>query len=532
MRNWKKFAALALAGVLTMSTFAACGKKDTGKTGDATKAGDATKPGDKAKDDKNKDKKDIVTLKWYMSINPIAADTDKVIAKLNEYTEKKIGVKIDYTVIANPDYKEKMPNIINANEYFDICFTANWTTNYLQFADKGAFMDITELLPKYAKETYDFIPKALWKAVSVNGKIYGVPSYKEMGWQGGLFVNGKMAKEYGIDLTKIKKLSDFTEALKIVKEKSKAAGKNVIGITGLAGNGNGFSLTNPYESLTGSPQLPGAFAVPEFGNFKEEAGKVFNQYATKEYKEYCELTHSWFEAGYTASEPTQYEKDSAQRDNDFKNGKLFSYIISYAPGAKEAATKSMGFDVEFVPLMKPLFETRNAMGGLLALSYQCKHPDKALEFINLLNTDKYVGTLIRHGIEGVNYSPVGTDQVDKTMGGKLPADKNGYDYTFGWQFGTPFNQKWDISYPKNIAELFKEYNASAIVSPHNGFVFNTNAISTLEGAIKNTLGEYTAGLETGSSDPATVLPKFLKALEDNKVADLLKEVQKQLDATK
>ena len=53
-----------------------------------------------------------------------------------------------------------------------------------------------------------------------------------------------------------------------------------------------------------------------------------------------------------------------------------------------------------------------------------------MEFINLLNTDKYVGTLIRHGIEGVHYTAVGEDQVDKTMGGTLT--DNGYDYTYGW----------------------------------------------------------------------------------------------------
>ena len=60
---------------------------------------------------------EIVTLKWYMSINPVAPDTDKVIEKLNEYTRDKIGVEIDYTVIANPDYKEKMPTLINSGHY-------------------------------------------------------------------------------------------------------------------------------------------------------------------------------------------------------------------------------------------------------------------------------------------------------------------------------------------------------------------------------------------------------------------------------
>lgn len=179
--TWKRAAALTLAATLTAGVLSACNSANTGSSGNSTSGND----------------KEITTLTWYMSINPVAADTDKVIKKLNEYTRDKIGVEIDYKVIANPDYKEKMPNLINAGEYFDICFTSNWTTDYLQFVGKDAFLDITELLPKNAKETYEFIPDPVWDAVKVNGSIYGVPSYKEMGWQGGIVYNSDLAKKLG-----------------------------------------------------------------------------------------------------------------------------------------------------------------------------------------------------------------------------------------------------------------------------------------------------------------------------------------------
>ena len=159
----KRLLSIGLAAAMTVGLLAGCGKKGGSDNGGSDGDG-------------------ITTLKWYMSINPVAADTDKVIEKLNEYTRDKIGVEIDYNVIANPDYKEKMPNLINAGEYFDICFTANWTTDYLQFVGKDAYMDITDLLPEYAKETYDFIPQEVWDTVKVDGQIYGVPSYKE--WDG------------------------------------------------------------------------------------------------------------------------------------------------------------------------------------------------------------------------------------------------------------------------------------------------------------------------------------------------------------
>ena len=503
---FKRTAAFAMAAAMTAGLLTGCGSKNSAPGG-ASSGEDG-----------------VTTLTWYMSINPVAADTDKVIEALNEYTREKIGVEIDYKVIANPDYKEKMPNLINAGEYFDICFTSNWTTDYLQFVGKDAFLDITELLPEYAGETYDFIPQAVWDAVKVNGSIYGVPSYKEMGWQGGIVYNSDMAEEYGIDMSAVKTLDDFTQVLATVAEKSKAAGRDVVGVSGLT---NAWSMAAPYESLTGNPKLPAAAAVPEFGNFQDVAAEgVFNQYASEEYMNYCKLVREWNQAGYLGGDPVNYDSDIANRDNDFNNGALFSYFIQYAPGTAESMSASSGHGVGFWASMEPLFETRSAMGGLLAVSSASEHPEKALEFINLLNTDEYVGTLIRHGIEGEHYTAVGENQVDKTMGGTLT--DNGYDYTYGWQFGTPFNQKWDISYPDNIEELFQQYNDAAVISPNNGFTFDAVPVETQVAALTNVISEYTPSLETGSVDPAEYIPKFLDALKANGADALIEEVNTQL----
>lgn len=130
--------------------------------------------------------------------------------------------------------------------------------------------------------------------------------------------------------------------------------------------------------------------------------KVFNPYASEEYMEYCQMVRSWNQAGYLGVDPVTYDSDIANRDRDFQKGALFSYFIQYAPGTAEALSTSSGHEIGFIPLMPPLFETRSALGGLLAISSACEHPDKALAFINLLHTDEYVGTLIRHGIEGVH----------------------------------------------------------------------------------------------------------------------------------
>jgi putative aldouronate transport system substrate-binding protein len=506
-----------LAGLLT-----GCSGKEAVKTDPATtetKETNETTDDSKVAEDVQEE---VVTLKWYQSLNSVEPDTQKVIDELNNYTREKIGVEIEYTPMANSDYSEKMPVYINSGEAFDICFTASWTTDYLQFAQKDAFMDLTDLLQSDAKETYDYIPQDVWDAVKVNGKVYAVPTYKELGWQGGIYVNADMAKEYGIDLTTVKTMSDYTEVLKVVADKSKAAGKDVIGVSGLS-----FNLLVPYESLVGNPLLPGASAVAEYANFSGQE-EVFNQYNTGEYMDYAKLVYSWNQAGYLPGDPINYDKDYAKRDSDFTNGNLFSYMISYAPGAKEADVVKYGHGMEFIPLMNPLFETRSTLGGLLAISSGSEHPDKAMQFINLLNTDEYVGTLIRHGIEGVNYTAVGDNQVDQTLGGTVTSEQNGYDYIFGWQFGTPFNQKWDISYPENIENLFLEYNKSAVTAPHNGFTFSAEPVNTEIAALTNVVAEYGPAIESGMVNPEEKIPEFNKALADNGLDKLISEIQNQL----
>ena len=277
-RTIRNAIALALCAVLCIGLMAGCGSSPAPST-TAPAATPTTAPAAAAPAATEKPQ-EITKLVWYMSINPVAADTQMVIDKLNEYTRDKIGVEIDYQIMANPDYKEKMPNLVNSGGYFDICFTANWTLNYLQNVGRDAFLDITDLLPQYAPETFDFIPEAIWNAVSVNGSIYGVPSYKEMGWQGGILYNSDMADAYGIDMSKVKSIEDYTDVLKTVKEKSLAEKKDVIGVSGL---GSAWQIAAPYETMTGTPTLPGACAVPEMKNFADMAGTtVFNQYASEE----------------------------------------------------------------------------------------------------------------------------------------------------------------------------------------------------------------------------------------------------------
>ena len=45
--------------------------------------------------------------------------------------------------------------IINANEYFDLCFAARWMLDYVENSRKGAFVQLDDYLDTYLKGIAD-----------------------------------------------------------------------------------------------------------------------------------------------------------------------------------------------------------------------------------------------------------------------------------------------------------------------------------------------------------------------------------------
>ena len=198
MKHWKKFVALGLSVILAAGSFTGCGNKST------------------EADSKNK-KDEVVELTWYQ-IGDSQQDMEKVLEKVNEYTKEKIGATVKINQIGWGDYNQKMQVLINTGEVFDLAFTCSWANDYLQNAQKGAFLALDDLLPKYGKGMLDSIDKRFWDAAKVGGKTYGVPSEKEIGSMPMWVFTKEYVDKYNIPYEKIKSLEDLEPYLKVIKE--------------------------------------------------------------------------------------------------------------------------------------------------------------------------------------------------------------------------------------------------------------------------------------------------------------------------
>jgi putative aldouronate transport system substrate-binding protein len=65
-----------------------------------------------------------------------------------------------------------------------------------------------------------------------------------------------------------------------------------------------------------------------------------------------------------------------------------------------------------------------------------------------------------------------------------------------------------------------------------GFAFDPTPIQNEISAITNIITQYRPTLESGTVDPSSELPKFLKAMDDAGAEKVIIEIQRQLDAWK
>ena len=81
-------------------------------------------------------------------------------------------------------------------------------------AQKGAYADLTDLAPKYAKEAYDQLDEAYIKGNTIDGKLYAFPVNGNVYAQQVLTFNKQYLDKYDIDISNINSYADAEDALK------------------------------------------------------------------------------------------------------------------------------------------------------------------------------------------------------------------------------------------------------------------------------------------------------------------------------
>lgn len=473
--KFKRLMSLAMCAMLAASTIVGCGASGNGANSEDGKP---------------------VELTWY-TIGDEPVDLAMVQDEANKYLADKINAKINMKFIGYGDYDQKMSIIINSGGDFDLAFTCSWAGDYAGNAKKGAFLDISPYFDNLAKPMHEAIDQRFWDGAEINGEVYAVPNQKELSTAPMWAFTKEYVDKYNIPYQDIHTLEDLEPWLKLIKEKE----PDIVPLYVT----KQFSPPNYFDEL-----------LPLLGvEYGDSSLTIKNMFDTDKLKSTLKTLRRYYELGYINS-------DSATSTEDNKSVKRFVTKGDGQPYADVIWSKDLHYDVVTSQIMDQYVTNASSTGSMIAISNNSKHKDKAVEFLNLLNTDEYLRNLLNYGIEGVHYEKIGDKQIKLTDKSK--------DYSVGYYtLGNLFITYTMDNEPTTKWDEFREFNAKAKDSPALGFTFDTSNVTTQIAGINNVRNEFESVIFSGSVDPDEYITKLNNKLKEQGIDQVKEEMQKQID---
>ena len=496
MKKMKRFIAFGLAAVM-MLAIPGCGEKKTAN-----------------KEDPNTVPADPYEIQWYMVSAP-QEDIELIEEKINEYIQPKINATVNITLMESGQYNQKVGTMISAGEYFDIGFAATWCLDYLVNAGLGAFAPLEDYMDTHLKDVKAMLPEYMFDSATVQGSIYGIPTYKEAATQYGWIYRKDIADKYNIDMTQYKTLEEFMPVAEMLKEKepdmypidwdkSNHVAGNLYGIPErVAPLSNLGELVIPYEEGADSTKVS---LIMDLDNTND--------------KKHVDIKREYYKKGLVKKD-TSTATDSLAR---FFNGYTFAYVSALKPGKAAELQPKTKYPIAQAEIT-PVYQDRlPGLGSITVISSTSKNPERCARFLNLLYTDEYLENLLVYGIEGKHYT--------KKDGYIEQIPNSGYSMAGDtWRFGNVF-----LDYPNSPetigkAEALKAFNDSAIIRDANTFVFDTTNVEIQIAELQNVRKKFgdIGNYGTVDEDYDKVMAERKQALIDGGIEEIMAEMQKQYD---
>lgn len=491
----KKIMALLLVFTMMSTVFAGCSKSGDEKPSNTAGSNETGANGDAQDTASNED---VVTLKWITVGNEMPNNYDAWLANLNPYLAEKIGVNIDVEIVPWADWDTRRSVIVNSGEDFDILFTDG--DKYTSEVSIGAFADITDLVKTVATDLYSYIPADYWDAVAVNGEVYSVPTYKDSSATQYFVWDKAIADKYEVDYTSDNNtLAGLTDTFKEMKEGE--------GTTPVILDKNGFEvITDVYDQM--------GVGLPALGvRYDDQSHKVVNVLEQEEVLSQLDVVHQWYNDGIINAD--------APAVGEVPSYRMF-YVAQGWPGAaKTTWGPNMGVEAVTSKFIDTIVSNSTVRGSLNGISANSKHPEKCLEFLQLLNLDTKVRDAFYYGLEGENFNYNADGEIERINNDwPMAGYTQGTFFTVSKLADDEFNQ-WDE---------VKELNANANPSVLLGFNLDTSNIETELANCRSVYEKYRSELMTGAREPRELVKTMSAELDAAGFQKIITEAQSQIDA--
>lgn len=446
---------------------------------------------------------EIPTLIYCVAGNP-QTDLEAVEAEINKIIEPKIQAKIDIQFIDWGAYSEKMNMKLTADEYFDIAYGGFDKTTARK---NGALLELDELLDTYAKDFKESVPDYVWEAAKVDGVTYFIPNYQCEAYSKTVAVRKDLAEKYNFDVNSVTKIGDLEPLWVQIRDNESSL------IPFRMQNLESFSVDATGEHFNSSSK-GNSLLYLDWRDCKIHTA-LDSDYLYKRAK----IAYDWMSKGYFRKDIGTVTDDSS----DYASGRYATFVTSYKPGIEAEISNDTGYEYLLKEFTEAFVEDSMPLATSTVINASTKYPEKAMQFVNLLNTDKDVYNLICFGIEGKHYERLENGKIKLNPG-------NGYFTNSAWEFGNQFNAYVQDGQEDNVWEVTEQINEAAAVSPVMGIQWTNDEVLTEWTQCVKTQNEYiVARAEKGLTDPDSYWEEYKAAIKKAGLEKIQENYQKQVD---
>ncbi|RXZ83203.1 extracellular solute-binding protein [Paenibacillaceae bacterium] len=457
-----------------------------------------------------------ITLKIYFGGEKKAA-ADEVWQAIGEYVRRK-GLNVNFAVQFIPfsQYRDKMLTMAAAGDRWDMNFDADWIS-FKQMVAKGAYMDLQELLPKYAPNLYrKYEETGNLVSATVNGQVVGLPwnikmtDRKFAGWRQDL------VEKAGIEIKpdSIQTVEDVDWLLRQLKmaypdeRVSRIPPLSIYfvrdGWVDINFYNLGFYLDDPEVRIQAMEQQP---------SFLDAA----------------RMAKSWHNDRLLNRDSLISQEDGA---TEWRNGRIMFTITSH-----EWANADPGFaDPSHKQAMSLLYPdrkyiNRSQLANVIAINRHAMHPELVLQFLDMLETDQTLYDLVQYGILGKTYELDGEMAVYPD--GISTQTSNYMEWGGQWALWNTDFLRPSVTYGEGFWERETAFASQPINvdSPLDGLLLSEEEIRLELTEREKAIQKYARPIEFGTAENVeTDIAEYVELQKANGLDRILENVQRQVDA--
>ncbi|WP_320128969.1 extracellular solute-binding protein [uncultured Sphaerochaeta sp.] len=510
-RVGKKMITIIAAMVMAAMVLTSCGSSGSTTSEATTSTGTATSSATNLKP---------VTLTFWSCGDKRSAQDQVLAAFCKEYKSELNIDKIKFNYVSFGDYEDKMTSLVAGGDDFEGCFVADWML-YNKMANKGAFLNLNDLLAQYAPTLYKTYKDAgVANICSIDGQMVTLPWLQKKSSKPILLFRKDLADKYGVDYSNLQTIEDIDAFL----EEAHAKIPNITTFE------SGFPRGNTYSDVL-------AILNSKYNMDTMNYHMLTNNFDTKlipiEQTEMFKKAVTWMQKWYNDGFVSKSELSETDTQ-EFANGKTFCRVGLYENAVQGITFNVSGAELGWAePYPDGKFRYDSPLNNAFAINKNAANPERALMLLELLDTNEKAYDMFMYGIEGKTY----VTEADGSIGYPEGQDSSNSTYLdwFKWpfirtQFEKPSGSNTQKAIDMNNTWLAKD---NFIVAPLIGFGPDTSPIKT-ELAQRDQLYDeqgklLLAGIiEGGNVDVA--VQNYIKAQKATGLDDILSYLQTQADS--